>query len=148
MYDFKHQIHKRPYFNSYKTFTVSSSQTNIYQQIKNTLFVVFIILAIAVSSIFLLDKYQTYKNDNKSSNIKVEYSKTKSKPLIKSEEQSQLTLKTAITQSIVKNLQAQKGLEPINDDELKTIISNIIQKIETAPQEMKYRKTAGEYHVL
>ncbi len=138
MYDFKHQIHKRPYFNSYKTFTVSSSQTDIYQQIKNTLFVVFCLLAIAVSSIFLLDKYQTYNNNHKSRHIQVESTKT----------ESQLTLKSTIIQSIVKNLQAQKGLEPINDDELKTIISNIIQKIETAPQEMKYTTKAGEYNVL
>ncbi len=144
MYDFKHQIHKGPYFNSYKTFTVPSSQIDIYQQIKNTLFVVFIILTIVVSSIFLLDKYQTYKSDNSSSDIKVKLTKTKSKPLIESEEQSHLTLKTAITKSIVKNLQAQKGFEPINDNELKTMISNIIQKIEAAPQEIKYTKKAGE----
>jgi len=37
MYDFKHQFHKRPYFNSYQTFAVSSNSVNIYQQIKNTL---------------------------------------------------------------------------------------------------------------
>ena len=143
MYDFKYQTHKRPYFNSYKTFIVSSGRTDIYQQIKNTLFIVFIILAIVVSSIFLLDKYQTYQN-NRSSNIKMEHTKTDSNPLIQSEVKPQLTLKTAITQSIVKNLQAQKGLEAIHDDELKRMISNIIQKIETAPQEIKYTKKAGE----
>jgi len=148
MYDFKHQFHKRPYFNSYQTFAVSSNSVNIYQQIKNTLFVVLITLAIVVSSIFLLDKYQTYKSDNRSNNIQVKHSTIKNRVLIKHEEKSYLTLKSVITHSIVKKLQAQRGLESINDNELKTIISNIIQKIKTTPQEITYTKNTGAYNVL
>ena len=128
MYDFKHQNN----LNSYKTYTKTIKKENSLNKVRNILFYIVILLFIFMAGVFLLKSYQSYNMNNET------YVKKNSHLIHIDSEISHLQLTKAITQSVVKNLQSQRTLQQINDDELKNIIQKVVKKIEDKPHKTTY----------
>ena len=123
MYDFKHQND----LNAYETYTQTVKKEDSLNKVRNILFYILILLFIFMSGMFFLNNYQNEI-----------YIKENSSQVLINSEISHLELTRAITQSVVKNLQSQRTLQAINDDELKSIIQKVVNKIETKPSQTKY----------
>jgi hypothetical protein len=133
MYDFKHQNN----LNTYETYTQTIQKEDILQTIRNLLFSVVIFLFIIIAGVLSFNLYQTQNNEPIFYTQKT--SKQSSSTLVQlNGEISHLALTKAITQSVVQNLQSQRTLQKINDDELKNIIQKVVNKIEIQPNKIKY----------
>jgi len=123
MYDFKHQNS----LDIYGSYTKTIEKEDMLNKVRNTLFYILILLFVFIAGLFL---FTAYKEDTST--------KTFNKPIQINNEFSHLQLTKAITQSVVRNLQSQRMIQQINDDELKIIIQKVINKIETEPIESQY----------
>ena len=123
------------YDSTYQTHKSISKQLAMYQLIQKVLLILLLVLATCIGSIFIYDKY---KPSNVKHLINVQSKKTEATAIMSEEESLRVQLKRALTQSIVKNIKAQKAFKTFNDDEIKYIITNVVQKIETAPKEIIY----------
>lgn len=146
MYDFKHKIDDQQRFNIYETYTQPLEEENedSLNRIRNTLFFIVLALAIFMAGVFSLKTYQNY---NAQKEIVLKYAKQKTLPTQETE-LSHMQLTKAITQSVAKNLQSQRVIETINDDELKSIIKKVVNKIEEEPIKIKYTQYTGDKNVL
>lgn len=147
MCDFKDKIDDQQRFNIYETYTqpVEEEDEDSLNSVRNILFFIVLALAIFMVGLFSLKTYQNY---NAQKEMVLKHAKQKILPTHE-KELSHLQLTKAITQSVAQNLQSQRAIETINDDELKSIIKKVVSKIE-APQPIKtkYTQNRGDSNVL
>jgi len=125
MYDFKHQNN----LNSYQTYTKTIEKDDSLNKVRKILFYIVIFLFIFMAGLFFFSNHKSPTNKNENYNNNNIHITT---------EISHLQLTKALTKSVVKNLQSQRTLQKINDDELKNIIQQVVNKIETTPSKTKY----------
>lgn len=127
MYDFKYQNH----LNTYESYSKTIEKEDSLNKVRKSLFYIVILLFIFIFGMFALTSYQKY-------NYKQDFTNNQSIPSTISTKISHLQLTEAITQSVVNNLKSQRSLQKINDDELKSIIQKVINRIEAEPSKTKY----------
>jgi len=123
MYDFKHQNS----LDIYGSYTKTIEKEDMLNKVRDTLFYIVILLFLFIAGLFL---FNNYREENSTKRFE--------KQIQINGEFSHLQLTKAITQSMVSNLQSQRMLQKINDDELKIIIQKVINKIETKPNKTQY----------
>jgi len=133
MYDFKHQINDYDQFNDYDTYFTPTKKYSLYEKVRNILFVLVSISIVFMVVIFSLKKYDEYSKKQEIYPVKT-ISMVNKLP----QELSHMELTKAITQSVTRNLQTKKALQSINDDELKSIIKRVVNRIEEKPKQIKY----------
>jgi len=135
MYDFKHHRNDNERYNTYESYTEVIEPVNIYDNIRNTLFVVALIIIILTTGIISVNKYKEHNNSSSQTLIKnyIQHNEQK-------DELSHLKLTEAISKSIVHNLQTQRTLQNLDDLELKRIIKRVVHKIEKAPSKITHKQ--------
>jgi len=138
MYNFRHQTHGRVRFNTYELYNQEREpQPNFYKSVRNTLFFTLFILSAFITGAFSLKKYQEYNtNIMASEQILLKSKITDFKK--RTYKVSHLQFTTAITNSVIRNLQSKQIAKAIEDNELKHLIKKVISKVQEEPKSQKY----------
>ena len=135
MYDFKHHRNDNERYNTYESYTEVIEPVNMYDNIRNTLFVIALITIILTAGIISVNKYKEHNSSSSQMIVKnyIQHNEQK-------DELSHLKLTEAISKSIVHNLQTQRTLQNLDDVELKRIIKRVVHKIEKAPNLINHKQ--------
>jgi len=138
MYNFKHQTHERERFKTYELYNQRiEQQPSFYKSVRNTLFFTLFMVSAFMTGALSLKKYQEYHTTLMTSEqILLKTNLTDFKEKIYKVSHLQFT--TAITNSVVRNLQSKKTTKPIENDELKRIIKKVISKVQEKPRAIRY----------
>jgi len=133
MHDFKHHINDNERYNTYESYTEVEEPINIYDNVRNSLFIIALVLSLLTTGIILINKYKEPNIPSSQTLVKnyVQHNEQK-------DELSHLKLTQAISKSIVHNLQTQRTLQNLDDAELKRIIKRVVNKIEKTPNTIIY----------
>jgi len=135
MDDFKHHINDNERYNTYECYTEVVEPVNMYDNIRDTLFIIALVVSLLTAGIIFFNKYIEQDASSAQTLVKSYVQQNEQK-----DELSHLKLTQAISKSIVHNLQTQRTLQNLDDAELKRIITRVVNKIEKAPNTITYTK--------
>jgi len=139
MYDFKHQIHNTQRFNTYELYIHRQKRpSNSYKKLRNGLFFILFILTVFITGAFSFKKYQEYNTPRVIYNKQILIKSKREEPKDEIKHVSHLEFTTAITNSVIRNLQAKQVHNPIDNNEIKRIIKKVINKIQEETNPTKY----------
>ena len=124
MSNFKYHRNNNHRYNIYESHNEVVAQKSFYLLLRNSLFLIALILTLLVTNLISFDTYKTIKD------------KTSRTLLITQVQENQM--KDVISNSIIKKIDIDNSFENFNHQQLKRIVKNVMEKVESSPNQVIY----------
>lgn len=132
MSSFTYQTSNKHRYNIYETHTEPIEPTDYYKPFRNTLLVITLILTLLVIGFVSYDKYENLS-------INTLLLKQNQKNQVNNE-MTPVEISKIISHNIFKKVKTRKSVENIDNQQLKLIIQDVMEKIENSPNKITYTK--------
>jgi len=132
MTSFKHYRNNSHRYNIYESYEeVETNSKNYYETIRNTLFLIALILSFSVTSLI---SYDSYKESMKANSALILINPGEDYQDKKIEN----TLKGEVSKLVIAQLELQNKLHEINERQVIAIVNNVMEKIKHSPNQIIY----------